>query len=211
MKASLGGIDGAYLFPAYLGAAAQRALLADVRAVLAEAPLYTPRVPGTGRPMSVRMSNCGPLGWYTDKEAGYRYIDRHPETGRPWPPIPRSVLDIWRAVVDYPADPEACLVNYYAPGARMGAHRDADEEAGDAPIVSVSLGDAALFRLGGPGRRDKSASFRLESGAVVVLSGPARHCYHGVDRIQAGSSRLLEEGGRINLTLRRVSRPRSPA
>lgn len=206
MKHGIGGTPGAYLYPGYLDAAAQAALLADIRAVLAAAPLYTPHVPGSGRAMSVGMSNCGPLGWYTDKAQGYRYIETHPETGRSWPPIPARVLEIWRAVSGYPADPEACLVNYYGPDARMGMHRDQDEEAADAPIVSVSLGDTAAFRLGGRARKDPSDRIKLESGSIVVLSGEARYAYHGVDRILSGSSRLLEGGGRINLTLRRVTR-----
>ncbi len=190
-------------------------MLADIRAILADAPLYTPHVPGTGKAMSVRMSNAGPLGWYTDKAQGYRYVDRHPETGRPWPPIPHSVVAIWRALTDYPADPEACLINYYGAQAKMGAHRDQDEDAADAPIVSISLGDTAVFRIGGLKRGGPTASVQLASGSVVVLSGAARHAYHGVDRILAGSSRLLPEGGRggsqgsgrFNLTLRRVTRP----
>lgn len=205
----IGPLEGAWLRPALLDPAGQAALLADIRAVLAEAPLYAPRVPGTGRPMSVRMSNCGPLGWYTDKERGYRYIERHPETGRPWPSMPDAVLEIWRRVAGVAYDPEACLINYYGPAAKMGPHRDQDEAATDAPIVSISLGDTALFRIGGLSRTAPTRTVRLESGSVVLLSGPARHAYHGVDRILAGSSRLLEGGefggGRINLTLRRVT------
>ncbi|MEQ8696246.1 MAG: alpha-ketoglutarate-dependent dioxygenase AlkB [Bauldia litoralis] len=210
-RAPLGAVPGAFLYPDFLDRAAQAALLADIRAILADAPLYTPHVPGTGRAMSVRMSNCGPLGWYTDKAQGYRYVDRHPETGRPWPAIPERVLAIWRKLAGYPADPEACLINWYDADAKMGAHRDQDEDAADDPIVSISLGDTAVFRIGGLKRGGPTASVQLRSGSVVVLSGPARHAYHGVDRILAGSSRLLEEnglgGGRINLTLRRVTRP----
>jgi alkylated DNA repair protein (DNA oxidative demethylase) len=206
-RQAIGHVPGAYLYPGYLDRAAQEALLADIRAVLAEAPLYTPHVPGSGKAMSVKMSNCGPLGWYTDKAGGYRYIGAHPETGRPWPAMPARVLDIWRELSGYRADPEACLINYYGPEARMSAHRDQDEEAPDAPIVSISLGDTAVFRLGGLARKDRSASVRLDSGSVIVLSGEARHAYHGVDRILAGSSRLLPDGGRINLTLRRVTKP----
>jgi alkylated DNA repair protein (DNA oxidative demethylase) len=198
---------GLRVHPDFLDAPAQRALLEEVRAIIAEAPLYAPVVPGSGRPMSVRMTNCGPLGWYTDREGGYRYVARHPETGRPWPPIPATVLAIWEAVADYPQPPEACLVNYYGPEARMGLHRDQDEDAADAPVVSISLGDSALFRIGGPTRKGPTRSLKLASGAVVVLGGQARHCYHGVDRIIPGTSRLVAEGGRFNLTLRRVTRP----
>ncbi len=199
--------NGLRIYPDFLDAGAQRALLADIRAVIAEAPLYTPRVPGSGRAMSVAMTNCGPLGWFTDKAEGYRYIGRHPETGHSWPPIPDSALAIWNAVADYPHRPEACLINYYRAGSRMGLHRDQDEDAAEAPLVSISLGDIALFRIGGPTRKGSTRSIRLASGAVVVLAGAARQHYHGVDRIFAGSSRLIEEGGRFNLTLRRVTRP----
>jgi len=193
----------------YLSADDQCALLADLRAIIAAAPLYTPRMPRSGKAMSVRMTNCGPLGWFTDQDGGYRYVDRHPDTGRRWPAIPDRVRAIWDAVADYRHAPEACLINYYGPGARMGLHRDADEAAADAPVVSISLGDPARFRIGGPARRDPTRSFDLASGDVLVLAGAARHCFHGVDRIAAGTSNLVPEGGRFNLTLRRVTRPNS--
>ncbi len=160
------------------------------------------------------MTNCGLLGWVTDRDDGYRYQPRHPETGRIWPPMPEMLLDIWRDVAGYDAFPEACLVNYYRPGARMGLHCDADEQDFSAPVVSVSLGDTALFRLGGAARKDPTQSFRLSSGDVLVLGGSSRRFYHGVGRIYDGSSRLLSsradifpDGGRINLTLRRVTHP----
>ena len=98
-------------------------------------------MPRSGKPMSVRMTNCGPLGWVTDKERGYRYQATHPETGKPWPPIPPMLLDLWDAIARYPAPPEACLVNYYAGDAKMGLHQDRDEEDFAAPVLSVSLGD----------------------------------------------------------------------
>jgi alkylated DNA repair protein (DNA oxidative demethylase) len=205
--AALTDESGLRVYPEFLDPPAQRALLSDLRAVIAAAPLYTPHMPRSGRPMSVRMTNCGTLGWYTDQARGYRYIDRHPETGRPWPPIPDGVLAVWSAVADYLHPPEACLVNYYGPGARMGLHRDQDEDAPDAPVVSMSLGDSALFRVGGPTRKGPTRAVKLASGAVVVLAGAARHHFHGVDRILPGTSRLLPEGGRFNLTLRRVTAP----
>ena len=121
--------------------------------------------------------------------------------------MPAVMLDLWRTVTDYPAPPEACLVNFYDPDARMGLHVDWDEEAANAPVVSVSLGDDALFRLGGPQRKGKTRSLRLKSGDVVVLGGASRRFYHGVDRIYPGTSALLPRGGRINLTLRRVTLP----
>lgn len=203
--------DGLRLLPGALGPEAQRALLAEVAALLREAPPYRPTMPRGGRPFSVRMSNCGPLGWVSDR-GGYRYQATHPETGRPWPPIPAGLLELWRAHAGYGPPPEACLINLYDAGARMGLHRDADEAAREAPVLSVSLGDSALFRLGGPRRRDPTRSFRLASGDLLVLGGAARQAHHGVDRLLAGSSRLLEgwpgpPARRVNLTLRRVTRP----
>lgn len=193
------------LFPSYLDRAQQEALLGAIQAVIVQAPLYTPRVP-SGKPMLVRMTNCGALGWMTD-ERGYRYQETHPETGAPWPPIPALLLDLWRDLAGYDHPPEACLVNYYAAGARMSLHQDRDEKDLAAPVVSLSLGDTCIFRLGGTRRSDPTTSFRLASGDCFVLKGPQRLAFHGVDRIIPGSSTLLPDGGRINLTLRRVTRP----
>jgi DNA oxidative demethylase len=196
-----------HYFPQMLDRAAQCALLADLRQVIAEAPLFIPAMPRSGKPMSVRMTNCGPLGWVTDKERGYRYQAMHPVTGAPWPPMPRMLLDLWAEVADYPSPPEACLVNYYAGDAKMGLHQDKDEEDFAAPVLSVSLGDTALFRVGGTSRKESTATYELKSGDVVVLGGEDRLAYHGIDRVLAGTSGLLTEGGRFNLTLRRVTKP----
>jgi alkylated DNA repair protein (DNA oxidative demethylase) len=152
------------------------------------------------------MTNLGPLGWVSDR-AGYRYQPAHPETGKPWPPIPEMVLDVWRQVSGYPHEPEACLVNFYHGGAKMGLHRDADEEDFSAPVVSISLGDTAVFRMGGSERGGKTETLKLSSGDVLVMGGQSRLCYHGIDRVLTGTSTLLKDGGRINLTLRRVTRP----
>ena len=194
-------------FPQRVERPAQIALLAALREVIAEAPLFIPAMPRSGNPMSVRMTNCGPLGWVTDKEHGYRYQATHPKTGKPWPPIPKMLLDLWHEVVDYKAPPEACLVNYYAGSAKMGLHQDKDEENFDAPVLSVSLGDTGIFRVGGRSRQDPTQKYALKSGDVVVLGGADRLAYHGIDRILAGTSDLLPEGGRFNLTLRRVTKP----
>lgn len=199
-------MDGFRIPPGYLDRPAQEALLAALREVFRRAPVYTPRMPKTGKPMSVRMTNCGPLGWITD-EGGYRYAAVHPETGEPWPPIPDLVLAAWRDLAGYAHPPEACLVNVYGPNARMGQHQDRDEADFSAPVVSLSLGDTGLFRIGGVKRRDPTRSLRLASGDALVLGGTARLAFHGVDRIMPGTSTLLAEGGRINLTLRRVTRP----
>jgi len=196
-----------HLVPGYLDRDAQEGLLAAVRVVIARAPLYTPRMPKTGQPMSVRMTNCGPLGWVTDEHRGYRYQSTHPETGEPWPAIPDILIDAWNALGDYPAAPEACLINYYGADARMGLHQDRDEDDFAAPVVSLSLGDTCLFRIGGTKRSDPTRSLRLASGDGAVLAGNARLAFHGVDRIVPGSSTLLPEGGRINLTMRRVTPP----
>lgn len=196
---------GLRLYPAYLDREQQAATLAVVDAIVAEAPLYTATMPKSGRPLSVRMSNCGSLGWVSDID-GYRYQPLHPQTGRPWPPLPPPLLALWDAIADYPDPPEACLINYYAGNAKMGLHQDRDEADFAAPVVSLSLGDSCLFRIGGSKRRDPTRSFRLNSGDVVVLAGDARLAFHGVDRIYPGSSTLLAAGGRINLTLRRVTR-----
>ena len=198
---------GVALTPGYLDSAAQTELLAAIRAVIAAAPFYVPRMPRSGTPMSVRMTNCGALGWVTDAERGYRYQATHPETGVPWPPIPDLLLRAWRELGGYAHEPEACLVNYYAPDARLGLHQDKDEQDFAAPVVSLSLGDTGLFRAGGLKRSDATRSVRLASGDAVVLGGAGRLAYHGVDRILPGTSTLLAEGGRINLTLRRVTKP----
>tara|TARA_R110000751_G_scaffold183738_1_gene290371 strand:+ start:109 stop:687 length:579 start_codon:yes stop_codon:yes gene_type:complete len=191
--------------PGRLDRAAQEHLVDLVRAVVAQAPLYVPEMPGTGKPMSVRMTNCGSLGWVTDKTRGYRYQDTHPVTEKPWPPIPQELLTLWEEVADYPRPPQACLVNFYSDDARMGLHQDKDETDLAAPVLSISLGNTCLFRVGGAQRKDPTRSFRLQSGDVVVLGGEGRLCFHGVDRIYPSTSTLLKHGGRINLTLRRVT------
>lgn len=199
-------LSGFRLVPGYLDREAQEALLTALRAVLASAPVYTPRMPKSGKPLSVRMTNCGPLGWVTD-EAGYRYQPLHPGTGEPWPPIPAIVIDAWKALAGYPHPPECCLINTYGPAAKMGLHQDHDEADFSAPVVSLSLGDTCLFRIGGLKRGEATRTLRLASGDAVVLGGEARLAFHGVDRVMPGSSTLLPEGGRINLTLRRVTVP----
>jgi DNA oxidative demethylase len=197
---------GVRFYPGYLDRARQADLLAALRQVFATAPLFTPRMPKSGRPFSVRMSNCGPLGWVSD-ETGYRYAATHPVTGRPWPPMPDALLAIWDELGEYPHPPEACLINFYGSAAKMGLHQDRDEEDFAAPVVSLSLGDSCLFRVGGIKRSDPTQSLRLDSGDALVLGNEARLAFHGVDRIHPGTSTLLPEGGRINLTMRRVTRP----
>lgn len=198
-------ITGFRHWPGRLDAPEQILLLQQIRAVLDAAPLFRPSMPRSGAPLSVLMSNAGPFGWVTDR-GGYRYQPAHPETGRPWPPIPPMALALWRTLTGYPAPPEACLVNYYAAGARMGLHQDRDERAFDAPVLSISLGDSAVFRIGRE-RRAPTRTLRLDSGDLVMLGGESRLAFHGVDRLLPGTSALLPEGGRFNLTLRRVTAP----
>ncbi len=191
------------LYPAALDPEAQRALVETVlAAVEATAPLRHGETPG-GRRMSVAMSNLGPLGWVTDGR-GYRYQATDPLTGRPWPPMPAAVAALWPRFTGRDDAADACLVNLYRDTAKMGLHQDKDEQDLTAPVVSVSLGDTALFRIGGASRRDPSRTVRLTSGDVCVLDGAARMAFHGVDRVLAGSSRLIPGGGRLNLTLRRA-------
>lgn len=194
-------VRGAAIWKAWLAPEAQRAMVADLRAVVAEAPLFSPQT-RWGKPMSVRMTSAGRFGWYSDRR-GYRYIDRHPG-GTPWPEIPQNILDLWQRIAPDARSPDCCLINFYGEGARMGLHQDRDEADFSQPVVSISLGDDALFRIGGTERGGSTQSVWLQSGDVLKLAGTARLAYHGIDRTRFGSSTLLNEGGRINLTLRVV-------
>ncbi len=194
-------MDGFSLFPGALGPEAQQALAAEVLALERTAPFYRPVTPG-GKPFSVQMTNLGPLGWVSDR-AGYRYQATHPVTGEPWPPIPQVLLELWRTAAGCEVPPDACLVNLYRGPARMGLHQDRDEADFSFPVLSVSLGDTAVFRIAPP-EGGRSASVRLASGDACLLAGPARLARHGVDRTLAGSSALIPGGGRLNLTLRRA-------
>lgn len=195
------GLPGFRWWPGALSAEAQSDLLAQVLAAVEDAPFYRPVTPG-GRPFSVEMTNLGPVGWVSDP-TGYRYQAVHPGTGAPWPPIPQTLLDLWRDLTGWPEPPDACLVNLYREGAKMGLHQDRDEADLTAPVLSVSLGDTALFRVG-PADGGATRTVRLTSGDVCALTGPARLARHGIDRLVAGSSTLVPGGGRINLTLRRA-------
>lgn len=196
--------DGVVLWPAAFDEAAQRALTDTIFALVKEAPFYCPVMPGSGKAFSVEETNFGSLGWVADK-SGYRYQPHHPRTAKPWPAIPQTLLDLWNAATHREAEPQCCLVNLYREGAKMGLHQDRDEAALNAPVLSVSLGDDALFRIGGTTRAGKTRSVKLRSGDVLMFGGVARLAFHGIDRIVPGTSRLIPGGGRINLTLRRVS------
>jgi alkylated DNA repair protein (DNA oxidative demethylase) len=195
------GLPGFRLWPGALDAEAQQALLAEVMAAAQTAPFYRPVTPG-GRPFSVEMTGMGPLAWVSDR-AGYRYQATHPITEQTWPPMPQTLLDLWAALTGWAVPPDACLVNLYRQEAKMGLHQDRDEADLTAPVLSVSLGDTAVFRIG-PAEGGKTQSLKLASGDVCALTGPARLARHGIDRLLAGSSQLVPGGGRINLTLRRA-------
>ncbi len=194
---------GFRLFKTALDRERQEALVADLHEVLRQAPLFRPAMPRSGKAFSVQMSNCGPLGWVSDI-SGYRYQETHPETGRNWPPMPDSILRLWRDFSGHDVAPDACLINFYDAQARMGPHQDRDELDFDAPILSVSLGDSCRFRFGGETRSAPTQAMRLDSGDILAFGGPARLMFHGVDKILPGTSTLLSPPGRINLTLRRA-------
>lgn len=194
-------LRGFEIYSGYLDAPAQEAMLADLRVVQAAAPLFSPMTP-YGKPMSVRMTSAGKYGWFSDRR-GYRYVQSHPD-GQPWPPIPPSVLAVWEALVSRERAPDCCLLNFYGEGARMGMHQDKDEADFTWPVLSISLGDEGLFRIGNATRGGKTESLWLRSGDVVLMGGEARLTYHGVDRIRPGTSTLLNKPGRLNLTLRVV-------
>ncbi|MEB8387770.1 alpha-ketoglutarate-dependent dioxygenase AlkB [Rhodobacteraceae bacterium KMM 6894] len=194
-------LRGFRILPGYLDAKAQAELVEALRVVVAAAPLFSPMTP-YGKPMRVRMTSAGRYGWVSDRR-GYRYSRVHPD-GQGWQPIPAEVMAIWRDLISAVRDPECCLLNYYGEGARMGLHQDRDEADFSWPVLSISLGDDGLLRIGNRERGGSTVSHWLKSGDVVVMGGDARLIYHGVDRIRFGSSGLLSGGGRINLTLRVV-------
>ncbi|MEM8812947.1 MAG: alpha-ketoglutarate-dependent dioxygenase AlkB [Pseudomonadota bacterium] len=196
---------GACHYPGYLDQPAQDRLVNALRSVVSAAPFFRPTMPKNGRPFSVQMTNCGPLGWVSDRQRGYRYQAVHPETGLPWPMMPDVLVEIWQGLAPAAPLPEAALINYYRSEARMGLHQDSDEADYTVPVVSISLGDTARFRVGGTSRRDRTRSIKLESGDAFVLSGPSRLAFHGIDRIYPGTCDLLKDGGRLNVTLRRVN------
>jgi len=194
--------EGFAYHPGALGRPQQQALAQAVFAAAEDAPFFQPVTP-SGKPMSVRMTGFGPLSWITDAR-GYRYEPVHPLTGKPWPPMPPILLELWRRYCAGAPEPDACLANLYRDGAKMGLHQDKDERDFSVPVLSLSLGDTAVFRIGGPARGGKTTSLKLSSGDVCLLSGPARLAYHGIDRVLEDSSTVVPGGGRLNLTLRKA-------
>lgn len=197
-------VQGFDLYPGYLSPGDQARMVADIRAIVAAAPLFHPVTP-RGQKMSVRMTSAGRVGWVSDRR-GYRYDPRHP-SGGDWPPLPGALLDLWRAHARASVPPDTALINYYAAGARMGLHQDRDEADLSHPVLSLSLGDDALFRIGTATKGGPTVSHWLHSGDVVVLEGRARLAYHGIDRLRPGTSSLLAQGGRINVTMRVAGNP----
>lgn len=195
-------LRGFEIYREFLNCADQKALLADLRTVAQKAPFFTPITPW-GKEMSVKMTSAGQFGWVSDR-AGYRYSETHPN-GQRWPDIPETLIEIWQAISNTERKPECCLINFYGQGARMGLHQDRDETDFDQPVVSLSLGDEGLFRIGNRTKGGSTQSTWLKSGDIVVMGGDARLHYHGVDRIRFGSSRLLPDNGRINVTMRVVT------
>lgn len=195
-------VRGVEIYEGFLTPAAQSSMVDDIRRVVQQAPLVRP-VTARGRAMSVRMTAAGTFGWVSDRQ-GYRYDRLHPGGGA-WPPIPASVLEVWHRVGPASRAPDCCLINFYDDAARLGLHQDRDEADYSWPVVSISLGDDALFRIGNQTRGGSTESLWLRSGDVVVMGGEARLIHHGVDRVRPGSSMLLAQGGRINLTLRVVT------
>lgn len=195
-------LQGVHIFRDYLAVSEQETVVAALRDIAHKAPTYS-TITGFGKPMSVKMTSAGSYGWFSDRK-GYRYIDTHP-SGAPWPNIPKEILQIWHALVPDSPDPECCLINFYGEKARMGLHQDRDEANFEWPVLSISLGDDALFRIGGTDRKDPTKSTWLKSGDVCLMGGDARLAFHGIDRTKFGTSTLLPKGGRLNLTLRVVN------
>ena len=195
-------VRGVNVFKGLLSKAEQSAMVDDLRVVAQAVPFFTPKT-ASGQSMSVKMTSAGRFGWVSDAN-GYRYEQQHP-SGVAWPEIPQSVLAVWNAVSRSERSPESCLINYYSSTAKMGLHQDRDEKDFGAPVVSISLGDSALFRIGNETRGGSTESIWLESGDVCVLGGPSRLLFHGIDRVKPNTSTLLTNGGRINVTLRVVT------
>ncbi len=203
----MGALDiapGIRSWPGRLDDGDQKKLIGEIFAGIETAPFYKPQMPVSAKPFSVEQTNFGTLGWVSDVK-GYRYEPVHPRTQKPWPAIPQMLLDLWGETTQYRAAPECCLVNLYRGSAHMGLHQDRDEAAMDAPVLSLSLGDEAIFRIGGGTRRNPTRSLKLRSGDVLMFGGPARLAFHGIDRVIEATSKIVPGGGRINLTLRRVT------
>ena len=196
-----------HLYPSKLDLDTQEQLLFAIRDIIKEAPLLTPFMPN-GYKFNIRITNAGPCGWISGYGGGYRYTDTHPETGKPWPTIPKIIDDLARSLAKESGydgfTPQCCLINYYEGTGKLGLHQDRDEENLEAPIVSVSLGDACIFTFGGPDKDDPTKDFKLKSGDCLVFGGADRLAFHKVKKVFPKSNNLVPGGGRFNLTIRQV-------
>jgi alkylated DNA repair protein (DNA oxidative demethylase) len=193
-------IEGLDYFPNYLSDEQIDILREDINFALTKAPLFRPSMPKTGRDFSVKMSNMGNVGWVSDKIGGYRYQSLHPDTKQNWPKISNNILNIWHKVTNLKTSPDCCLINHYNSKSKMGLHVDSDEKDFSYPVLSISLGDSALFRFGGLKRSDKTRSIKLNNGDVLMMSGQSRLIYHGIDKTYLSN----QFDNRINLTLRKI-------
>jgi len=194
-------LNDSLIYGGCLDVSAQESLVEDLRVIAGFAPFRNFKT-ASGKSIGVKMTSAGDFGWVSDQR-GYRYEPLQHD-GAPWPPIPESLLAIWSDMTGAVRPPQCCLVNYYGENIRMGLHQDNDEADPSFPVLSISLGDDALFRVGGVHRKDPTRSIWLRSGDVAVLSGPSRLAFHGIDRLRFGSSNLLKNKGRLNVTLRVV-------
>ena len=186
----------------------QSELLDIAREVCAQAPLLRPALPN-GQPMRLTLTSCGPLGWWSDVKGGYRYVESHPRTGKPWPAIPKRMLGLAEEALETVGLPlvriDSCLINHYAEGESLGMHVDRTEQDRKAPIISLSIGAEAEFVLEDPD--GNKTSHILSSGDLVVQSGRSRAWLHGIKRVMPTIPNICRDGGRINFTLRKVTVP----
>ena len=198
--------EGLSLFSGVVDLPGQRRLFVALEEVLKAAPPIQNRTKGGGQ-TSAAMTNCGDVGWWSDAK-GYRYTAASPATGLPWPPIPKAFSELIQVVTaksQWPDfRPDACLINWYGAGAKMGLHQDRDEADFFQPIVTVCLGDSADFMVGGFARSDKATALKVHSGDVLIMGGASRMRFHGIRKIYPGTSPLAEIVGRYSLTFRKA-------
>ncbi len=200
--------NGFFHFKSKISLKQQQEILEAVRTVVREAPLFVPTMPQRGTLFGYRMTNCGQLGWVSNR-SGYRYQVYHPATGEPFPTMPELIRELAITLADEAGwsgfRPETCLINFYQKGESLGLHQDNSEQNLKAPIISISLGDAGIFLLGGEQRIDPTKKYILQSGDCLVMSGKSRLYFHGFAGIVPNTNNLLKNGGRINLTIRQVN------
>jgi alkylated DNA repair protein (DNA oxidative demethylase) len=193
-------IPGLDYFPNYLSIKEIDLLNEEINLAIKQAPFFVPTMPKTAKKFSVKITNMGNLGWVSDRVSGYRYQDYHPVNYKKWPKISDNIINIWQTLTNLKERPDCCLINHYDKNAKMGLHVDNDENDFSYPVLSISLGNSALFRFGGLKRNDKTKSFKLNNGDALMMHGPARLIYHGIDKVYASNN----FNHRINLTLRKI-------